>query len=349
MKLSKKNAAVVQKTLNGWVSEGVIAPEEHQRLLKHIVIQPFDWRRLAGYAFIGALACLATAVASLFADSILIAWISQFLRFDAPVISVISAAIAVAFYYWGFRRYHLNPDKIYSNEAVLFLGVLFTATSLGYLGIWLDNGSGRVSLLLLFGAGIYALIGWLGRSPLVWLFALLSLGNAFGAETGYLSGWGAYWLGLNYPLRFILFGLILISVVLLAQNPLRQRRLERISQAMGLLYLFLALWLLSIFGNYGDIDGWYQVRQIELFHWSLLFALAAGAAIWLGLKRDDAMLRGFGLTFLAINLYTRFFELFWDSLPKTLFFVMLGGSLWLLGRYAEKIWRLGHSDTDVTH
>ena len=56
-------------------------------------------------------------------------------------------------------------------------------------GVWLDNGSGRVSVLLLFAALLYGAIGWFSRSGLVWWFALLSLGNAFGAETGYLSGW----------------------------------------------------------------------------------------------------------------------------------------------------------------
>ena len=34
---------------------------------------------------------------------------------------------------------------------------------------------------------------------------------------------------------------------------------------MGLLYLFIALWIMSIFGNYGDIERWERVKQIELF------------------------------------------------------------------------------------
>ncbi len=197
--------------------------------------------------------------------------------------------------------------------------MLLTACALWQLGVWLDNGSGRVSVLLLFAALLYGAIGWFSRSGLVWWFALLSLGNAFGAETGYLSGWGAYWLGMSYPIRFIAFGAVLIAAALLLRPLLAQRGLQRVSLAMGLLYLFIALWLLSIFGNYGDLDSWYRARQIELFHWSLLFGLAALAAIWLGLKHDDAMLRGFGLTFLGINLYTRLFEFFWDSMPKTIF------------------------------
>ncbi len=134
---------------------------------------------------------------------------------------------------------------------------------------------------------------------------------------------------MSYPIRFIAFGMVLIATVLLLQPLLVRHGLDMVTLAMGILYLFIALWLLSIFSNYGDLDSWYRVRQIRLFHWSLLFGLVVTAAIWLGLKRNDAMLRGFILTFLGINLYTRMFEFFWDrdSTPKAIFFVLLGLSM----------------------
>lgn len=348
MKFSKKNAAVVRKALNGWVGEGALTVQQQKLLLQHVEVQPFDWRRLARYAFLAALASLVIAITSLFADSDLLDWLSGLFRFDAPVRMAMAGILAALAYTWALRRRRRHPEKRYGNEAALFIAVLFTACALWQMGVWLDNGSGRVSLLLMFAALLYGLIGWFSRSGLVWWFALLSLGNAFGAETGYLSGWGAYWLGMSFPIRFIAFGAALIAAALLLQPLLARRGLERVSLAMGLLYLFIALWLLSIFGNYGDLDSWYSVRQIELFHWSLLFGIAAAVVIWLGLKRDDAMLRGFGLTFLCINLYTRFFEFFWDSMPKAIFFVVLGLSLWALGHYAEKIWQLGRKPHDLT-
>jgi hypothetical protein len=75
----------------------------------------------------------------------------------------------------------------------------------------------------------------------------------------------------------------------------------RPTRSIGLLYLFIALWILSIFGNDGDINQWERVKQIELFHWSLLFGLAAIAAIYHGIKEDDPMTRSFGITFLLIQ------------------------------------------------
>ncbi|TQI81770.1 putative membrane protein DUF2157 [Serratia fonticola] len=347
MNISKKNATVVRKALSSWVNEGVLTEQQQQQLLQNMQVQPFDWRRLARYAFLAALASLVIAITSLFTDSWLLYQLGELFRFDAPVRMIIAALLATLTYIWALRRRLRHPDKRYSNEAILFIAVLLTACALWQLGVWLDNGSGRVSVLLMLAAILYGVIGWFSRSGLVWWFALLSLGNAFGAETGYLSGWGAYWLGMSYPIRFIAFGMVLIAAALVLQPTLARHGLERVSLAMGLLYLFIALWLLSIFGNYGDLDHWYNVRQIELFHWSLLFGLVAAAAIWLGLKRDDGMLRGFGLTFLAINLYTRFFEFFWDSMPKAVFFVVLGLSLWALGHYAEKIWQLGRKPHDI--
>lgn len=109
---------------------------------------------------------------------------------------------------------------------------------------------------------------------------------------------------------------------------------------MGLLYLFIALWILSIFGNYGDMDSWNDVKQIELFHWGLIFGLVAIGAIYYGLKNDDYTSRSFGITFLFINLYTKYFEYFWNGTHKAIFFVILAVSFWFIGQRAEKIWNL---------
>ncbi|HJT25668.1 MAG TPA: hypothetical protein VJ873_13920, partial [bacterium] len=68
-------------------------------------------------------------------------------------------------------------------------------------------------------------------------------------------------------------------------------------------------------------------------------------AIYHGLKYDNAASRGFGITFLFINLYTRFFEYCWDSLHKAIFFALLGLSLWALGSKAEDIWNLKLRET----
>lgn len=168
----------------------------------------------------------------------------------------------------------------------------------------------------------------------------MSLGSWFGAETGYISGWGTYYLGMNYPLRFVLFGIILTAGSTAFASWQRREDFLKSTRVMGLLYLFIALWILSIFGNYGDMREWRDVKQIELFQWSILFGIASLAALYHGMRFDDNSTRGFGLTFLFINLYTRFFEHFWESLHKAVFFIILAVSFWYLGTRAETIWNL---------
>ncbi len=204
-----------------------------------------------------------------------------------------------------------------------------------------DTGSGHYSILLLLSFLIYAVLGVRLESNLIWVFALASLGGWMGTETGYMSGWGAYYLGMNYPLRFVLFGGLLTACALFLETHPIGQRFFRSTLVMGLLYLFLALWIMSIFGNYGDIPSWGRVKQIELFHWSILFAAVAGWAIYYGLRHDNDITKGFGLTFLGINLYTRFFELFWDNLHKAVFFALLAASFWYIGNKTESIWNLG--------
>ena len=69
-------------------------------------------------------------------------------------------------------------------------------------------------------------------------------------------------------------------------------------------------------------------------------------SIYWGLKTEDTVARGFGITFLLLNLYTRFFEYFWDNTHKALFFAILGISFWALGSYAERLWKLAFLKTD---
>lgn len=340
MKVTRKQERVIARALDGWQQEGAIDADLRARLQNHVSVEHFDWQRLSRYAFWTSIVCIIIAISSLFADDYLMAILLRVFSFGYLTRTLVMAAIAAGFYLWGLRRQHQQSHWRYSNEAILFLGVLFTALSLWQLSLLLDNGRGHIAPLFLIGCAIYATVGYFGRSGLIWLFFLLALGNYFGTETGYASGWGAYWLGMSYPIRFVMFGGVLLAVCYLLRKPLQRRNLFNVSKAMGLLYLFIALWLLSIFGNY-SVDIWQSVRQMELLHWSLLFALAAGACIWISLNTDDAMLRGFGLTFLGINLYTRYFEMFWDSTNKVVFFLILAISLALIGRYSEKIWHAG--------
>ncbi|MBI4402563.1 MAG: DUF2157 domain-containing protein [Deltaproteobacteria bacterium] len=347
MKLNRKYASFLLDSVNHWRKVGLLNEPQAKSLLDDIQVISFDWRRLAKYSMWVSLICIVTAIGAVFADKALLELLERI--FNAPDIvkCVGLSAAASGLYWWGVQRKSRFPQKIYSNEGLLFLGVLATAGAVYELGRAIDTGSGHFSILPLLSFLIYGVLGFLFHSNLIWIFSLASLGSWFGTETGYMSGWGAYYLGMNYPLRFILFGGVLVGATFVLERTSWFKYFFRPTLVMGLLYLFVALWIMSIFGNYGDMASWQEVKQIELFHWSLMFGLVAGAAILHGLRFDNELTKGFGITFLFINLYTRYFEYFWDALHKAVFFAVLGVTFWLVGARAEKIWNLGSNKTTL--
>lgn len=341
MKVSGRQGRFLQKVINKWREEGTLNAEEAAKLSSSYTIQSFDWKKLAKYSFWIAIVCGLISVSAAVADDYIIHFIENLFESSNIALCVSMQVIAGVFYYLGLSGRVKKPEKEFRNEALIFIGVLFTAGAIFYFGRAVDKGSGHYSLLFLIATFIYGIMGLGFPSQLVWVFALLSLGAWFGTETGYASGWGPYFMGMNYPSRFVLFGAVLVAAALIFKYISRLTGFYKSSLKLGLLYLFIALWMLSIFGNYGDIDKWGTVKQIELLPWALLFGAVAGAAILLGIITNDPVTRGFGITFLFINLYTRYFEYCWNEMHKAVFFFLLAMSFWLVGSRAEKIWNVG--------
>ena len=340
MKLNKKQGHFLNNIISKWETNETITKETADTLKNSYSVRPFDWKKLAKYSFWVSILCGIIAVGTAIADEFLIELFEKLFSTLDIVKCIVFGLLAAFIYYVGLKRRKNKPEKIFSNESIIFAGVLLTAVSVGFLGKSLDTGSGHFSILFLLSTLIYAILSLWFPSKLVWIFSIISFGCWFGTETGYVSGWGAYFLGMNYPLRFVLFGGILVGASFLLKKNTKLSIFFKPTYILGLLYLFIALWILSIFGNYGDMDSWYDVRQYELFHWGLLFALAAVGAIFYGLKQDDYTSRSFGITFLFLNLYTKYFEYFWDITHKAIFFLILAVSFWFIGKWAEKIWNL---------
>lgn len=341
MKVRKKEARLIKASLDAWKNQGMLNNETHQKLFNDVEAINFDWKRLAKYSFWVAIICLVIAFGAAVADRELL----KMLRFivEAPYVVKFFVLLltTIGTYWFSINRRSRFPNNVFSNEAFLFLGILCTAGTIYQLGRMLDTGSGHFSILVLLSFLVYGFLGFWFKSKLIWLFSLLSLGGWIGCETGYVSGWGEYYLGMNYPLRFVLFGGTLTMLAFILERNTKLVFFYKTTLVMGLLYLFIALWIMSIFGNYGEINSWIKVKQIELFHWSILFGVVACAAVYHGLKFDNNVTRGFGITFLFINLYTRYFEHFWNATHKFVFFAILGISFWILGSKFERIWNLG--------
>lgn len=340
LKIDKHEHEFLDATIKHWQEHGLLNEEKATELRESTEVKGFDWMRLAKYSFWIALICGGISFTFFIVNDAVINWLKNLYYTPDIMISILSGVIAGFLFYWGRRREKLYPERVFSNEAVIFTGVLFTACCVAYLGKTFDNGSGHYSLLFLISVCIYGLLAWRMHSRLIWLFALVSLGSWFGTETGYQTRWSDYFLGMNYPLRFVLFGLLLVLACRLLSGKKWMAYFWEHTYVVGLLYLFLSLWLLSIFGNYGNLDKWYGVKQISLFYWGIISAVVAGGFLLYGLKRSDTIAREFGITFLIIFIYTKYFEYFWDNINRAVFFAILAASFWLIGRKAEKIWNL---------
>ncbi|PSQ96523.1 MAG: DUF2157 domain-containing protein [Bacteroidetes bacterium SW_9_63_38] len=337
MELKKKEARVVARVIDQWEEEQVVDEETADRLRESYEVASFNWRLLAKYAFWGAIACFLIATGALVADDFLLKLLRRVFASNA-INTVLLGSCAVGLFYYGHRRVGRYPRKIYSTGAIYALGAIAAAGAVFFFGRVVASGTDDPSFLILLTSVIYGGVAVLLPSATLWVFCLATLGGWFGMVTGYHHG--TYVLGMNYPLRFTLFGGVMIAGRVLLERTERLRSFSRYTHIIGLLYFFISLWLLSIFGNYGAMDAWYDAGHLELLHWSLLFAVAAAGAIVYGLKYGDAIARKFGVTFLFINLYTKFFEFFWEPMHKAVVFGVLGFSLWLIGRNAESIWRL---------
>jgi hypothetical protein len=340
LQLDKQESDFLTKTIEQWEKDGLLNADTATNLRDTIEVKGFDWMRLAKYSFWIALFCGVVAFGSLIINDTVIRWLKSLYYTPDVVIASGSGVIAALFFYYGRRREKKSPERIFSNEAFIFTGILFTACCIAYLGKTFDNGTRHFSILFLISVFVYGVLAWRFNSRLIWLFALISLGSWFGTETGYQTKWSNYFLGMNYPLRFVTFGVVLMAACYALKKQKWMQLFWELTYVVGLLYLFLSLWMLTIFGNYGALDAWWEVKQISLFYWGIISAAVAIGFMVYGLKRNDVIAREFGITFLIIFLYTKYFEYFWKETNMAIFFSILAASFWLIGRKAEKIWNL---------
>lgn len=109
---------------------------------------------------------------------------------------------------------------------------------------------------------------------------------------------------------------------------LRERtgRFFQAYEAVGLVYLNLSLLILTIHGD--ELGGGTSL-------WIAAFALAAVGQIIAGARLHNGLMTAFGVTALGVNVYTRYFEYFWQRTHQGVFFLLGGLSLFGAGVACE--------------
>jgi hypothetical protein len=143
-----------------------------------------------------------------------------------------------------------------------------------------------------------------------------------------LGSWGGlYWLSFaERPENFFPAALLMFAVPWL----IPQRRFAGFAMTyrlLALLALFLPMLVLAHWGDGSYLD--YPSHYIEAAY-QLLGFVASAAVIWLGVRRDWREVVNIGLSFFVIFLYSRLFDWWWQSMPKYLFFLLVGLSAVLI-------------------
>jgi uncharacterized membrane protein len=132
---------------------------------------------------------------------------------------------------------------------------------------------------------------------------------------------GTYWLHFGERPENFFPAAVVFFVIPQVIDHRRFSGFAPIYRTLALLTLLLPVLVLSNWGtvSYLNIDP----EAIERIYQVVGFVLSAGA-IWLGIRNDWLDAVNTGNVFFVIFLYTKFYDWWWDALPKYLFFLIVG-------------------------
>ncbi len=246
---------------------------------------------------------------------------------------ILLAGFAAAFLATGVR---LALDKLgryrWSSRMLLAVGALTLASAAGLL----LHGFGLSDSRLIFALGL-SLIPAIGALAYVYginFLLIVALLGFFHWVGSWETMWGrsTYALEVQDPKVMALAALVVVGVGLWHERALRMQtgRFFAAYESLGLVYLNLSLLILSI-------DS--PVMNSTAFTWVLLLTGVSLVEIIAGARLQNRLILGFGVTFTFINGFTRFYEHFWNSMAKGLFFLTGGVLTFAAGAVCEMLLR----------
>lgn len=249
----------------------------------------------------------------------LLGFIGTILASFSPLFSTLCLmAVSYLVLHFGARLAADQAQKHpFTGQALLTVGLIGLYAS--FSAIYLVNGGETYSnvygwfMLITSAAAFFTAYHFRLRWPL--LIALLMFFHGVGSMSEYW-GHGAYFLSVQDPRSMFVVALLTIILGYWHEHELETTELQHcigfgsLYLIFGLLYFNLSLWILSL--------------DHRVLFWILMFTIAGIAQIVAGARLKDSRYTGFGIVFLGINLYTRFYEYYWDDLSKAAFFTVAG-------------------------
>ena len=338
MELDKKEAEIVNRAIQSWEDETRISKELAMELRGSYSVRNANVDAIAVYALISAVSCGLLAFGALVLDEKWIELLRKRWGFSENIVGILFTFVAGLFVYLAKRRLGKTQGARISNEVYNIAIILTVAIAITYWTRGLLDGPGNYALPLLFAAITYAAVAIFLRSTLLWVTAIIALAGWWGAQTHYWSGGSFRFLGMNYPLRMTVFGLAVWGSSFIFGRIRSLAFLKEVTYTVGLFLFLVAGWTLSIFGNYADYEGWKALKQSHFWFWAVGFTLVLAAMLYYAFQYKQETLRDLCLVFFLLNIYTRYFEYFWDRTNAGIFFALLALSFWFVAKKAEQ-WR----------
>jgi hypothetical protein len=244
--------------------------------------------------------------------------------------AMLLAAASAGTLWWGIRlatdpaaRHPVTGSALIT---VALAGAFGSAVLLA-LAAGLAPRYGHLSAIMLLVALLAGLVAYRFRLRWPLMLGLLLAFHGLGTWHAY-GGHGAYFADIQEPRAMAPLALLVACIGIWHEQVAEQRLAPRtvgfghMYLILGLLYLNLSLWFLSL--------------ERGALAWVLVFSAAALAQIVAGARLHDSRLTGFGIVFLSIDLYTRFFERFWDSTRLATLLCLCGAAGMLIGTLIER-------------
>jgi len=234
--------------------------------------------------------------------------------------------------WWGI---HLASDLreryATSSKIVLSLGVTLWSTGVEFLAHAM--GADDKALVALAGLclPIMGFLAYRFHNSLLLLMAVTSLFHWVGAWNQ-MVGRSTYEFDIQDPHLMIPAALAAFAVGLYHERRLVERtgRFYKVWESMGLLYFNMSLLILTIWPH--------ETAGAPV--WVALFTLATIGQILLGARLHNGLVRGFGVVFFAIDIFTRYHEEYWDKLELGTYLLCGGLVLFAVGVCLEVVARM---------
>ena len=331
MEVDNQEWKIIKHALRTWEQEGKLTALQAEELTQSFQLKKTG-QQIARYFFLIGLSCSLMAFGAIFIDEKLLEKFKIYFSLSNVVVAILMAILAGCWLWYVKRKSKYLRPIIY--EIYLVPGGLAILTSLVY--ICKDFGFGpSYSVFLLVSTVLLATISFMFQSQSLWIGTMASALGWFAAFS-YANSIDHIFLGMNYPMRFTVYGLFVLALSFLMFNFKKFHFAQRITYLTGFIVFFAGLWGVSVFGNYNSFEQWVAVRQTQVLLYSFVFGAASLLALYLGIRYKEDTARDLGVLFLLINFYSRYFEYFWDTMHKGIFFLILAVSFWIIGKWIER-------------